>query len=133
MTDRIHTPERAAELLAKGLRGCVACRKDLPLDDFHVDKQAKSGRQSRCKPCRREYRMKINDRKEYARGVEFNDLSLKEWQSLSPEELGIDPEVWHGVYLRKMDEATVRRLCKGGGQKRRDVAERFLKQSDQWS
>lgn len=34
---------------------CTLCKNKLPLDDFYVDRSAKSGRRSRCKKCANNY------------------------------------------------------------------------------
>ena len=123
----LHTKKEAAELLAQGLKGCNECRQDLPLNHF-----TKSDRTT-CIPCRRDGTRKAKEAKARLLRMDFDELTTEEWLSLSPEELGISTEVWHGVYLRKVDEKTVRRLVKGGGKRRKATCERFLKQSEEWA
>lgn len=166
----MHTPEEAAELLAKGLKGCSECRQVLPLDRFGVQAKAPSGRTSMCKPCRRKYRIMLRKKKQFSKenarksqesrlkALEFRlsveevawlmglialhqakdpdnwgSLIAKEWLQLSPEDLGLSPEVWRKMYLRKVDEKTVGRLVKGRCQRLRATGERFLKQSEEWA
>ena len=128
-----HTLVEAARLRYKGLKGCNECRQVLPLDSFTVNARDPSGRAGMCKPCRRDSRRKAGEEKARLLDMDFNELTTEEWLSLSPEELGISTEVWHGVYLRKVDEKTVRRLVKGGGKRRKATCERFLKQSEEWA
>lgn len=40
----------------KTTKKCCNCDKSLPLEDFYPSSKAKDGRQSKCKPCHREYR-----------------------------------------------------------------------------
>ena len=65
--------------------------------------------------------------------MDFNELTTDEWLSLSPEDMGLSPEVWRKMYLRKVDEKTVGRLVKGRCQRLRATGERFLKQSEEWA
>ena len=141
-----HTPECGSHLLAMGLKECNKCRQVLPLDSFHVNAKDPSGRVGMCKPCRREYRIGLRgkilaEEDEKARLIEkarllymdFNELTTDEWLSLSPEDMGLSPEVWRKMYLRKVDEKTVGRLVKGRCQRLRATGERFLKQSEEWA
>ena len=44
------------------MKKCPGCGETKPLNEFHVNKRAKDGRQSRCKECLREYARQNSDR-----------------------------------------------------------------------
>lgn len=47
--------KRKDELLAKGLKVCVKCGRELPVEQFNKDKSKKDGLHGRCKECDNQY------------------------------------------------------------------------------
>ena len=47
--------KRRAELLAKGLKVCFKCGRELPVEQFSKDKTTKDGLNRKCKECRKQY------------------------------------------------------------------------------
>lgn len=80
---------------------CPACKKELPLSEFHKTKHKKLGVVSRCKKCRKQYKY------EYILHGKFN-ITMNEYNKMLEEQNGVC-----GICKKKIEDVSKRRkyLC----------------------
>jgi len=73
------------------MKRCSGCKRELPLDEFHVDKGHADGRTSRCKRCRAEWvasrkaELVLYNASYYVRYRERRIVEIHEYQQRRPE------------------------------------------------